>query len=90
MEITRIATAGTLESSDVFVQIEPAAGITLEIESVVMQQFGPQIEKAVREVLDEQDVKNANVKLNDKGAVDCVIRARVETAIKRAKGGSQS
>lgn len=90
MEITRIATAGTLESSDVFVQIEPAEGITLEIESVVMQQFGPQIEKAVREVLDEQNVKNASVKLNDKGAVDCVIRARVETAVKRAKGGSQS
>lgn len=87
MELKRMATAGTLESSDVYVQVEPASGISLEIESVVYQQFGPEIERAVREVLAEQGVQNARVHLNDKGAVECVIRARVETALKRAEGG---
>lgn len=87
MELKRMATAGTLESSDVYVQVEPANGISLEIESVVYQQFGPEIERAVREVLAEQGVQNARVHLNDKGAVECVIRARVETALKRAEGG---
>ena len=86
-ELVRRAVAGTLESSDAYVELEPAEdGIALEIDSVVIQQFGEQIRSVVHEVLAEQDVKNAKVKLIDRGALDCVIRARVETAIVRAKG----
>lgn len=91
MELRQMATAGTLESSDVFVQVEPGSGgIAIEVESVVYQQFGPEIEKTVRDVLMEQDVADALVRLTDKGAVECVIRARVETALKRAKGGART
>lgn len=86
MQITKPATAGTMESSDVYVKIEPASGINIEIESVVMQQFGDEIDKTVREVLAEKGVSSCNISLNDKGAVECVIRARVETAIARAEG----
>ena len=39
-----------------------------------------------RQVLEENGVKGAHVSLNDKGAVECVIRARVETAIRRGEG----
>ena len=42
--------------------------------------------KLIGEVLDELDVKSGKISVNDKGAVDCVIQARVETAIKRAGG----
>ena len=84
MKIIRAVSAGTLESSDAYVEIEPGtAGICLQVESVVMDQFGDAIEQTVREVLAEQSVENANVRLIDRGALDCVIRARVETAVLR-------
>ena len=50
-EIVRVASAGTLESSDAYVEIEPAdEGIEIQLESVVKAQFGEAIEQAVREV----------------------------------------
>ena len=86
-EIVRRATAGTLESSDAYVELEPGGdGIEIELDSVVEGQFGAQIRRVVAEVLDEQGVGSARVKLVDRGALDCVIRARVETAVARAKG----
>ena len=86
-EIVRRATAGTLESSDAYVELEPGAGeIEIELDSVVEGQFGAQIRRVVAEVLDEQGVGSARVKLVDRGALDCVIRARVETAVAHAKG----
>lgn len=84
MKIICAASAGTLESSDVYVEIEPTtSGNAIQIESVVMEQFGDAIEQAVREVLREQSVDNASVRIIDRGALDCVIRARVETALLR-------
>lgn len=84
MRIIRAASAGTLESSDAYVEIEPGTeGIQLQLESVVMDQFGDAIRETVQQVLQEQGVENANVHLVDRGALDCVIRARVETAVLR-------
>ena len=86
-ELIRRSFAGTMESSDAYVELEPGAnGIELEIDSVVFQQFGEQIRSVVQDVFRQQGVENAKVKLVDRGALDCVIRARVETAIVRAKG----
>ena len=85
MEILKSASAGTLESSDAYVEISPADCLTLEIESVVKGQFGEEIEKATREVLAECGIDKANVRVVDRGALECVIRARVETAAVRAK-----
>lgn len=84
MRIIRAASAGTLESSDAYVEIEPGTeGICLQLESIVMDQFGDAIRETVREVLRQQAVENANVRLVDRGALDCVIRARLETAVLR-------
>ena len=86
-EIIRCAVAGTLESSDVFVTLEPnASGLEIEIDSVVQNQFGEAIRKLAEEVLSEQKVQNARLSIVDRGALDCVIRARVETAVLRGKG----
>jgi len=87
MDIIKKASAGTLESSDVYVEIEPGTqGIQLELESVVEQQFGDSIRTLVQEVLTEYGVENARLRIADRGALDCVIRARVETAVMRGKG----
>ena len=84
--IARHAHAGTLESSDVYVELAPKdGGIELELESAVLAQFGDEIRAAVLETLSEQGIDSAWVRLVDKGALDCVIRARVETAARRAK-----
>ena len=87
MVINKISKAGTLESNDIYVIIMPneESGIAIELESMVMKQFGAEIEKAIRETLDALEVKNVIVKAQDKGALDYTIRARVETAVKRAQ-----
>jgi len=87
-EVKKKASAGTLESSDVYVEIEPAAeGLTIDLQSVVQAQFGEAIETAVRQVLQENGVERASVKVMDRGALECVIRARVETAVLRSREG---
>lgn len=87
MEINKISKAGTLESNDIYVIIMPneESGIAIELESMVMKQFGAEIERAIRETLDTLQVKNVIVKAQDKGALDYTIRARIETAVKRAQ-----
>lgn len=81
------ASAGTLESSDVYVEISPAeSGIEIDLNSVVQAQFGDNILAVVREILDECGVDKAKLTIQDRGALDCVIRARVETAVMRGKG----
>lgn len=86
MEIVRSASAGTMESSDAYVEIEPAQELQIQLESVVQQQFGEEIRCVVEEMLRESGVDKANVRVIDRGALECVIRARVETAILRGKG----
>ena len=86
MEIKKTASAGTMESSDVYVEIEPGNGISVSLESVVAQQFGDTIVAVVKDVLQELEVSDAAVRVVDRGALECVIRARVETAVCRGKG----
>ena len=86
-QIIRRASAGTLESSDVLVQIAPSDdGLHIQLDSVVQAQFGDDILSVVKEVLDECGIEQANLNIQARGALDCVIRARVETAIIRGKG----
>ncbi len=83
------ACAGTVESSDIYVEIEPleaGSGIQLSVSSVVYAQFGEEIERVIKETLEELEVADAKVTASDRGAVDCTIRARVETAVCRMKG----
>ena len=85
MEILKSAVAGTLESSDAMVTVEPAAnGITLDVSSSVMNQYGRQIKATVMETPERLRVTHANVTVVDKGALDCTLKARVECAVFRS------
>ena len=86
MNITSIAVAGTLESSDIYVEVEPSDVLELNIESVVLNQFGEEIRATILSVLEELGVTSGKISVQDKGAIDCTIRARVETAVRRAGG----
>ncbi len=89
MKIENNAVAGTLESSDLQVAIEPIeSGIELDITSSVMNQYGRQIKATVMETLQRLEVNNAKVTIVDKGALDCTIKARVECAVFRSCGKS--
>ncbi|WP_455552083.1 citrate lyase acyl carrier protein [Desulfovibrio sp.] len=86
LKLKKAAIAGTLESSDVQVSIAPneEGGRKIELQSVVKIQFGESILATVHRVLDEFDVRDAIVRLNDKGAIDIVIMSRMQAAICRA------
>ena len=86
MELKKPAMAGTTESSDCMVMIapNPEGGITFELDSSVKSLFGDSIEATVREILAGFEVTDASVSIVDKGALDFVIRARMECAVCRA------
>ena len=85
MEIKRPAMAGTLESSDCQVMIEEGDGkVEFSLESSVINQYGNQIRKVALETLENLGVNNAKVKIVDKGALDCTIKARIEAAVYRS------
>ena len=85
MEIKKAAVAGTLESSDCMVTVEPGQGkVDLDLDSAVMRQYGRQIRKVISETLDRLDVKDVKITVVDKGALDCTIKARVECAVYRS------
>ncbi|WP_437615280.1 citrate lyase acyl carrier protein [Erwinia sp. V71] len=87
MKIIQEALAGTVESSDLLVKIAPAAGeFNVVINSEVMKQFGDQIRLVVHQTLNSLGINEGLVLIEDKGALDCVIRARVQSAVLRAAG----
>ena len=90
MEILKSAAAGTLESSDCMVTVEPGEGINLDLSSSVMNQYGRQIKATVLETLERLGVQNANVTVVDKGALECTLKARVECAVFRSSDASSA
>lgn len=79
--------AGTFESSDLIVLIEPMDdndGRKIEIESIVLLQYGDNLKSIVNEMLDQYKLTNIHLIIKDKGALEPVVRARLETAILRS------
>ena len=75
MVIRNEASAGAAESADVLVTVRPAETLELRIASTVRLQFGAAIEQTVHSV-------------DDHGALDWILRARLEAALARAEGGT--
>ncbi|MBZ2405994.1 MAG: citrate lyase acyl carrier protein [Liquorilactobacillus hordei] len=85
MEIKKTAIAGTLESSDVQIMLSSGSnGFEFQLESDVAKQFGDQIKETITNVLKMYDIKNAKIKVVDKGALDLVIKARAIAVVQRA------
>jgi len=88
MDIVNSSVAGTLESGDLLVKVSPSEDgtITVHIESEVIKQFGRQIRSTVMETIEALSISAATVVVADKGALDCVVRARVQAALLRGAG----
>lgn len=85
--LIRVGQAGTLESGDIMITVAPAdkgSGIQIELSSPVIQQFGRQIKAAIQLVSTELNIADAVIQANDRGALDCTIKARVKAALCRA------
>ena len=85
------AHAGTLESSDVFVRVVPieSAEIEIELESSVYEIYADAIVQTIQESAKALDARGMKLIVQDKGALDYVIKARVQAAILRAYGMSE-
>jgi len=89
MKIAKPALAGTLESGDAMVRITPlehGAAVELEIASSVKKQFGAAIRALAEGIISRCGLTACQIQIDDKGALDCVLKARLETAIARAAG----
>lgn len=86
MEFTdKAVKCGTDKKGDLRVTLEiTGAGREIEVHSKVEKKFGAAIRAAVEEMLDLHKVAAAKVLVEDLGALDFAVKARVETAVKRA------
>jgi citrate lyase subunit gamma (acyl carrier protein) len=87
MKLKFTAQAGSLESCDVLVVVNPlenGEGRKIELESTVMAEFGKSIIKDIEAVLDKFSLKDVELIVNDRGALTPTIKARVEVAILRS------
>ncbi len=86
MKIKTPAQAGTIESNDVYVQLLPNKDHTIEIrlKSVVYQQFKDQILAVAHATLKKMKITSCVLIMDDQGALDYTIAARIESAVKRS------
>lgn len=81
----RSITTGSLSSSDCLITLTEHNGKVIDIESIVYDAFHTQIEKVINTVLEEENITNIHLVIQDKGALDYTIRARLKSAIARLK-----
>ena len=86
MIILKKGQAGTMQSSDLMVIVEPARELTIEIESTVKKQFEHLIRAKLVQVLEKCAVTSGRISISDRGALDYAIEARLEAALQRAGG----
>jgi citrate lyase subunit gamma (acyl carrier protein) len=84
MRIRCKASAGTMQSSDLMVVVEPAETLRIDIDSTVKKQYEHLIRAQISATLEQLEVSAGHIQISDRGALDYAIAARVETAIRRA------
>ena len=86
MKIVKKGQAGTMQSSDLMVTVEPAGQLEIEIQSTVKKQFEHLIRAKLEQVLKKLGVTQGKISVSDRGALDYAIEARLEAALNRAGG----
>lgn len=86
------AVAGTLESNDILITISSTttassggSANSVSLSSIVINQFGPAIRAVIDQCLEASGLSGVEVTVQDKGALECTIKARMETALARYK-----
>lgn len=77
---------GSQRSSDALVTVDlEHEGLQIDVNSKLEKMFGKLMEQACMDVLNEMKISKVHVIVDDYGALDFVIRARLRTALKRAQ-----
>ena len=84
MVIKKMAIAGTLESSDAYVKVEPADTLEVEIVGRIYLNFKEQFDKVVNDTIAEFNVVKGKFYVEDRGANDITIASRIRQAISRS------
>ncbi|OUO92776.1 citrate lyase acyl carrier protein [Cloacibacillus sp. An23] len=87
MKLLHTASAGTLESSDCVVTVSPGGAFALDYRGANSVVFAKRTETLVRGILEKHSVEAANIVIQDQGAIEITIKARLETALLRAAKG---
>ncbi len=81
MVIERKAAAGTAEKQDAAVTVWPEEGVMVTVESAPHERFRGQICDIMRDELRQMDVRDIHVAVEDHGALEFVLRARLRAAV---------
>ncbi len=79
-----IFTSGLEGKSDLIVTYEPAAPFEIAVESSVKKLFGRHIREQAERTLQEFSVSKGKLSIKDDGALDFIIAARIEAALRKA------
>ena len=86
MEIKETASAGTIDKCDCIVTVSKGEGdIKINLSSKVLYQYGDSIRNTILQTLKKLNVNNVTVDVEDMGAFEYVIVARLEAAIYRSQ-----
>lgn len=88
--MAKIAEAGSYgdkirSDCKITLQLKKSGGMKIEVVSKVKALFGEQILNLCKDVLKFFDIKDAEMKIEDTGALDYIIAARIEAAVKQIK-----
>jgi len=77
--------AGSLESSDVMVIVEESGeeGINIQLDGVDRIRFKTDITSIAENIAKQKGLNGIKITINDRGAINATIAARIETAIER-------
>lgn len=78
-----LSMAGSVESCDCLITLYKSDEVVVDLRSDVIIQYGDQIEKVILETLEKYNIENIKVSVEDKGALDYTIKARLEAALER-------
>lgn len=89
MRIVHEATSGTQESGDARVVVRPndGKGLSLELRGPSAARYGEDIRAVALDTLVSLGIADAWVLIEEKGALDATIRARLSAACGRAADG---
>ena len=86
MEIKETASAGTIDKCDCLVTVSKGEGdIKINLSSKVLYQYGDSIRNIILKTLKKLHINDVTVDIEDMGAFEYVIVARLEAAIYRSQ-----
>ena len=86
MEIKETASAGTIDKCDCLVTVSKGEGdIKINLSSKVLYQYGDSIKNTILQTLKKLHINDITVNVEDMGAFEYVIVARLEAAIYRSQ-----